>query len=94
MQAELSVLSGLAPSLPESGGLFYVIQLTRHGRLPVALHYDPIQSARLPANSAPIASAHTARKESQQALIIAASLFLQSAEKIMSFKLGMGKMEL
>lgn len=54
--------------------------------LPVALHYDPIQSARPPADIVPIASAHRTGKEPQELLIIATLLFLQSAEKIMSIK--------
>lgn len=90
-QSFVSCKSSLLFPLEGLVRLFDVIQLTRHGRLPVALHYDPIQSARLPASTASIASAHRTGKEPQRLLIIAASLFLQSAEKIISFKLVRGR---
>ncbi|KAM7406599.1 hypothetical protein PAMP_000969 [Pampus punctatissimus] len=65
-----------------SSTLFYIIHLTRHWWLPVALHYDPIQSARFPASTASIASAHRTRKEPQQLLIIAASLFCNPLRRL------------
>lgn len=62
-----SFVSCESPLPPGSRGLFCIIQLTHYGRLPVALHYDPIQSARLPASTTPIASAHRTGKRTTTA---------------------------
>lgn len=55
------------PQPSESREALHVIQLTRHGRLPVAPHYDPIQSARLPASSASHFLCSQKQKRSQTA---------------------------
>lgn len=58
----LPLHSSLPYPLPETGVLVDVIQLTRRGRLPVALHYDPIQSAQLPASTAPSACSQNQKR--------------------------------